>query len=164
MVFRRRREAVTAALISHFVVDTIRHDEPFDESHEMRLDLIALDGLLLGLALVLVGKRHGPLSPQFLGALAGALPDAEHLLLRPTQEHAPKVHTQFPHAVWPSKPIGLRRQFLIGAVTWLALLLLPMRFLSAAGAADAGNGSDRGGRRSRRTLRPPSVARRHTPR
>ena len=141
MVFRRRREAVAAALISHFLVDTIRHDEPFDENHKMRLNLIALDGLLLGLALVLVGRRQGPLSPQLLGALAGALPDAEHLLLRPAQEHEFRVHGPFPHAVWPSKSIGLRRQFLIGAVAWLALLLLPVRFLSAAGTAGVGKAS-----------------------
>ncbi len=64
MVFRRRREGVAAALISHFVVDSIRHDEPFDENHKMRLNLIVLDGLLLGLALVLVGRRQGPCPPN----------------------------------------------------------------------------------------------------
>lgn len=127
MILRRPGLAVAASLISHFLVDAIAHDEPFDEDKNLRLDLMALDGLLLALALVLVGKRYGPLSPQCLAALAGALPDAEHLLRRRKAVGKSTVHGQFPHAIWPSRQIGLRNQFLIGAAAWLALFVLPAR-------------------------------------
>ena len=121
-MLRRPAPTITAALISHFFVDAISHEEPFDEREDPRPVLIALDGLLLGLALVFVARRHGPVSPQSLGALASSLPDAEHLLRRRKGVRRSPVHGIFPHAIWPSKGISLRRQFVIGAVAWLALL------------------------------------------
>ncbi len=125
---RRPGATVAAALISHFLLDAFRHEEPFDENERLRVDLIALDGLLLGLALMFVGRRYGLLSPQALGALAGPLPDGEHLIFRPRSMKRSKIHKHFPHAVWPARAVNLRRQFLIGAVAWLALLTLPTRF------------------------------------
>ncbi len=122
MMFRRPGPTVAAAFISHFVVDAICHDEPIDESNDLRLDVIALDGLLLGLAMVLVAKRQGPFSAQSLGALAASLPDAEHLLGGRRGLLEPPVHSVFPHAIWPSRRISLGRQFLIGVAAWLALL------------------------------------------
>ena len=122
MMLCRPGPTVAAAFISHFLVDAIGHDEPIDENKYLRLNLIALDGLLLGLALVFVARRQGPLSAQSIGALAATLPDAEHFLGRRWRTLEPGIHAVFPHAVWPSKRLSLRRQFLIGAVAWLALL------------------------------------------
>ncbi len=132
MMLRRPAPTVAAALTSHFMVDAISHDEPFDENNHLRPDLIALDGLLLGLALVFVGRRYGLFSPETLGALAASLPDAEHLLPGRQTAPVPAVHAMFPHAVWPSKRISLRRQFLIGVAAWLAIL-------SCASSARRGN-------------------------
>jgi hypothetical protein len=142
MVTRRPGQAVAASLILHFMVDAINHTEPFDENKNLRLDLFALDGLLLALGLAVVAKRFGPLSPPCLGALAGALPDTEHVARRRLAFVESTVHGHLPHGVWPSKPIGLRHQFLAGAAAWLALSALSTRFPSAGRTVVAGGDAD----------------------
>lgn len=122
MLLRRRSPTVAAALISHLVVDAINHDEPTDGSGNLRLDVVALDGLLLGLALLVLSRRHGVFSPQTVGALAACLPDLEHLLPRPCMRGRSGRHEPFPHARWPSHKLNIWAQFAVGAVAWIALL------------------------------------------
>jgi len=120
-LLQRRRATVAAALVSHLVVDAVSHEEPFDKRGNLRLDVAAFDGLLMGLALLVVGSRYGVFSPESLGAVAGCLPDMGHLLQRWGAWSGP-VHGSFPHARWPSRRIGVWWQLSIGVIGWLAFL------------------------------------------
>ena len=122
MLTRRRSPTVAAALISHLAVDAINHDEPTDGGGNLRLDVVALDGLLLGLALLVLTKRWGVLSPESVGALAACLPDLQHLLPRPCMRGRSGRHGPFPHARWPSQKLAVWSQFAVGALGWVALL------------------------------------------
>lgn len=122
-LLKRRPSTVAAALISHLVVDVINHDEPLDDDQKLRPDVVALDAVLLGAALVLLARRRGITSAESVGAIAGCLPDAEHFLHRLRRTRSGwAVHGPFPHAEWPSRGIGVRWQFAIGVAAWLALL------------------------------------------
>jgi hypothetical protein len=124
-LLRRPGPTVAAALLSHMVVDAVRHEEPLDERGRLRLGVLALDGALLGLAWLVVRGRHGAFSPQSLGAVVACLPDLDYFLL------GSGVHRPFPHGRWPCRKIGVWWQFSIGVVAWLALL--------ASGAVKRGN-------------------------
>ena len=115
-LLRRRGPTVAVALLSHMVVDAVRHEEPLDEKGRPRPGMLALDGVLLGLAWLVVQRRYGAFSPQSLGAVAACLPDVDYFLLGSV------VHRPFPHGRWPSRKIGVWWQFCIGVVAWLALL------------------------------------------
>jgi hypothetical protein len=115
-LLRRRGPTVAVAFLSHMVVDAIRHEEPLDERGRLRLGVLALDGVLLGLAWLVVRARHGAFSPQSLGAVVACLPDVDYFLLGSV------VHKPFPHGRWPSRRMGVWWQFSIGVVAWLALL------------------------------------------
>ncbi len=118
-----RPPTVAAAFISHLVLDAINHDEPLDENQRLRLDVVALDSLLLGAALVLLARRRGITSAESLGAIVGCLPDAEHFLHRLRRTRSGwAVHGPFPHAEWPSRGISVWWQFAIGVAAWLPLL------------------------------------------
>jgi hypothetical protein len=117
----RRTPTLVAALGSHFLVDAINHEEPFDEDGDLRVGLLTLDALLLGLMLLLVSARRGALSPESLGALAACALDSEHLLRQ--RRKRPLLHRLFPHARWPSRRIGIPSQWAIGAVAWLPVLM-----------------------------------------
>ena len=122
MLTRRRAPTVAAALISHLAVDAINHEEPTDGGGNLRLDVVALDGLLLGLALLVLSRRHGVFSPASVGALAACLPDLQHLLPRPCMRGRPGRHEPFPHARWPSQKLAVWSQFVVGALGWIAVL------------------------------------------
>src|SRR3972149_4497115 len=111
MLTRRRVPTVAAALISHLAADAINHDEPTDGGGNLRLDVVALDGLLLGLALLVLSRRHGVFSPESVGALAACLPDLEHLLPRPCMRGRSRRHEPLPQARWPSRNLDVRPQF-----------------------------------------------------
>jgi hypothetical protein len=115
-LLRRRGPAVVAALISHMALDAIKHEEPMHETGSVRLDVLALDGALLGLAWLAVRAQHGTFSPQSLGAVAACLPDLDYFLL------GSRVHSPFPHGLWPTRKIKLSWQFRVGVAAWLALL------------------------------------------
>ena len=118
-----RPPTVAAAFISHLVLDAINHDEPLDQNQRLRLDVVALDSVLLGAAFVLLVKGRGITSAESLGAIVGCLPDAEHLLRRWRRTRSGwAVHSPFPHADWPSRGVSVWWQFAIGAAAWLALL------------------------------------------
>ena len=118
-LLRRPAPTVAAALLSHFLMDAIRHGEPFDEKGKPQLAVLGLDAALLGLAWLAVCARHGALSPQSIGAVAGCVPDLEHFLLGSV------LHKPVPHGRWPSRRMGIRWQFTIGVAAWLALLAAP---------------------------------------
>ena len=141
MLTRRRVPTVAAALISHLAVDAINHDEPTDGGGNLRLDVVALDGLLLGLALLVLTRRYGVLSPESVGALSACLPDLQHLLPRPCMRDRPGRHGPFPHARWPSRKLDVRTQFVLGAAAWIAVLGFrrrPQRWQRPASPASAG--------------------------
>ncbi len=121
-LFKRRPPTVAVALISHLAVDAINHEEPTDGSGNLQLHVVALDGLLLGLALLVLSRRHGVFSPESVGALAACLPDLEHLLPRPCMRGRSGRHEPFPHARWPSQRLNVWSQFAVGALGWIALL------------------------------------------
>jgi len=114
-LLRRRGPTVAVALLSHMVVDAIKHEEPLDGRRRLRLAVLVLDGILLGAAWLVVRARHGAFSPQSLGAVAACLPDVDFFLT------GSAVHKPFPHGRWPSRRIGIWWQFSIGVVAWLAL-------------------------------------------
>ena len=114
-LLRRRGPTVAAALLSHMVVDAIRHEEPLDEQGRLRLGVLAMDGTLLGLAWLIVRARHGAFSSQSLGAVVACLPDVDFFLT------GSAVHKPFPHGRWPSRKVGIWWQFSIGVAAWLAL-------------------------------------------
>jgi hypothetical protein len=120
-LLQRRRPTVAVALLSHLVVDAVSHEEPFDKRGNLRLDVAAFDGLLTGLALLVVGSRYGVLSPESLGAVAGCFPDVGHLVER-WGTGSGSVHGWFPHARWPSRKMGVWWQLSIGVIGWLALI------------------------------------------
>jgi len=120
-LLRRRPHTLIAALCTHLLVDAINHEEPVDEDGNLRVDLLALDASLLGLALLLVATRRGVFSPESLGAVVGCLPDVEHLLAKGMTKAV--VHRQFPHARWPSRKMSISSQFVAGAIAWLAILV-----------------------------------------
>jgi hypothetical protein len=120
-LLRRPAPTLAAALLSHMVVDAIRHEEPLDESGRLRPAVLALDAALLGLAWLALCARHGVFSPQSIGAVAACVPDVEHFLL------GSAVHKPFPHGRWPARRIGIWWQFSIGIAAWLALLASPVR-------------------------------------
>ena len=122
VLLKRRPPTVATALISHLIVDAINHDEPFDKKGSLRLDLVALDALLLGAAFLLLTRRYGIISAESLAAVAGCLPDAEHFLHRRRTQSGWAAHGPFPHACWPPARVNMWWQFSIGAVAWLALL------------------------------------------
>ncbi len=119
-LLQRRWLAVTAALISHFAVDAVSHEEPLDRQGGWRHDILVVDALLLAPALLALCNRYGAFSPQLLGALVACLPDFEHVLAE--RGNPPVVHRSFPHARWPSRKVSVRGQFAVGAVAWLVLL------------------------------------------
>lgn len=121
VLLRRRLPALVVAVLSHLLVDAINHEEPWDEDGNLRAGLLTFDALVLSLALVFVSVRRGAFSPESLGAVAGCLLDGEYLLRK--RARGPVLHRLFPHARWPSRSIGLRSQFAIGAVAWLAVLM-----------------------------------------
>jgi len=118
-LLRRRGVTVAAALLSHIVVDAIKHEEPLDKGGRPRPAVLVLDAVLLGLAWLVVCARHGAFSPQSIGAVAACVPDLDHFLLGSV------VHKPLPHGRWPSGKIGVWQQFSIGTVAWLALLDCP---------------------------------------
>ena len=119
-LLRHRPHTLIAALCTHLLVDAINHEEPVDEDGNLRVDLLALDASLLGLALLLVATRRGVFSPESLGAVVGCLPDVEHLLAKGMTKAV--VHRQFPHARWPSRKMNISSQLVAGAIAWLAVL------------------------------------------
>lgn len=119
---RRRAPAVAVALVSHLAVDAINHDEPTDAGGHLRLDLVALDGLLLGLAWLALSRRRGVFSAESVGAVAACLPDLEHLLPRAWVRGRSGRHEPFAHARWPSRKLNIWSQFAVAAVAWGALL------------------------------------------
>ena len=142
ILLRRRAPTVTAALISHLAVDAINHDEPTDGCGSLRLDVLALDGLLLGLALLALSRRYGVFSPQTVGAVAACMPDLEHLLRRLCPCGRSGRHEPFPHARWPSQKLNVRSQFIISALGWIALLRLRPCRLAGARAVVPLHGAD----------------------
>lgn len=121
VLLRRRLPTLVVAVLSHLLVDAIKHEEAVDEHGGLQLDVLTLDALLLGLAFLLINTRRGAFSPESLGAVAGCLLDGEHLLRK--RARGPVLHRLFPHGRWPSRSIGVRSQFAIGAVAWLAVLM-----------------------------------------
>jgi len=122
IVLRRRLPVIAVALISHYALDAIGHDEPLDESGNLRPDVIAADAALLGLALLATAAGRGIASPETLGAVAGCLPDVEPFLRRRLKWPRGGTHGAFPHGRWPSQNVSLRGQFLTGVIAWLAVL------------------------------------------
>lgn len=71
-LFRRRRTAFLAGLVSHAVGDALPHGEiP-----------AVVDGAIAAGVVGWLGSRFGPDSPQVAGALGGVAPDIEHGLSR----------------------------------------------------------------------------------
>jgi hypothetical protein len=120
MLLRRRPATLVAAFVSHFIVDAIAHDEPLHEDRIIRVDLVALDVLLVVLAMEYLAMRRGFFSSESLGALAACAPDVEHLLRK--RRTTSVLHDLLPHARWPRRRISTSSQFAIGAIVWLALL------------------------------------------
>jgi hypothetical protein len=121
VLLRRRTPTFVAAFVSHFLVDAINHEEPFDEDGDLRVGLLTFDALALSLAMVFVSVRRGALSPESLGAVAGCVLDVEHLLRE--RGRRPVLHGLLPHARWPSRELGILSQWAIGVVAWLPVLM-----------------------------------------
>ena len=64
IVLRRRLRAIAVALISHYALDAIGHDEPLDESGDLSPGVLAADAALLGLALLATAARRGIASSE----------------------------------------------------------------------------------------------------
>jgi len=122
IALRRRLPAVAVALMSHYALDAIGHDEPLDESGGLLPDVLAVDAALLGLALLATAAGRGIASPETLGAVAACLPDVEPLLRKRLMWPRGGTHGSFPHGRWPSRKLSLRGQFAAGVAAWLAVL------------------------------------------
>ena len=147
IVLRRRLPTIAVALLSHYALDAIGHDEPLDESGDLSPGVLAADAALLGLALLATAARRGIASPETLGAVAACVPDVEPLLRRRLKWPRGGTHGAFPHGRWPSQNVSLRGQFLTGVIAWLAVL----GALSSCGQARAPRVAPRS-RRSRADL------------
>lgn len=83
-LFRSKRAAFAAGVVSHVVADALPHKDL-----DPRLEVPLMAGAMLGIA-----KWRGADSPEFWGAAGGIAPDAEHglmiaRLIRPEQEIFP---------------------------------------------------------------------------
>lgn len=120
VLLRRRSAAILAGLASHFVLDAVNHEEPFDARGALSPGLLAIDAALSGAAWLSVAAWAGVSSPASLGVLAACLPDTEHLLAR--RRRFSPLHGLFPHARYISPGMNLACQFAVGSISWLALL------------------------------------------
>ena len=69
-----RRRAVALGLLAHAVCDRIRHHDIPSHRYELRSGAAAL---------LAIAVRRGPLDAATIGAVAGSIPDIEHVIRLP---------------------------------------------------------------------------------
>ena len=107
---KNKPAAFGLGVFSHFVGDIVPHK-----------DLGPIEAPFLLGTLVLIAKKHGVNSPQFIGAIGGICPDFEHIpaeIKRDPRRFDPMPEKFFPthngkvdHGEWPySKALGVAMQ------------------------------------------------------
>lgn len=127
LLTRRSWLAIPLAVLSHTLLDQIRHEDPISNG-KLDPSLVGIDGLLTATALALLAQRYGLTSPAVVAAVAACAPDLERFL--PSGRSSGdnnrwyEFHSHFEHSSRGRRRLSLRQQFLAGLAIWGMLLAL----------------------------------------